>query len=351
MEPGRAVRYDSMSNSEDQVPNRVTITEVAQLAGVSAATVSRVINGNSGVRLENVQKVQDVLESVGYSRSRDRRVAEETVTIGFVLPDISNPWFPSLIKGVERVTRLHDMNLVIADSENDPAIEKRNIDTMVARQVDGLILVPTNRHSESARSLVESGFPVVFLDRRIEDHEINFVTSNNGDGAYQATKYLLSLGHRDIVYIAGNDRIDTEWTRREGFEKALKEAGIPIQPELIVHGNYLLDDAETAVTNLIAHGVEFSAVFASDDMMAFGAKIALEKAGLRIPEDVSLIGFDNIVFGPLLGLTTVSQYPFELGKNAVLLLGDILSGRVTSPKTIELPTTLVIRNSCARASF
>lgn len=152
---------------------------------------------------------------------------------------------------------------------------------------------------------------------------------------------------RRIVYVAGNEQIDTEWKRREGFLRAMREENIPEKEFAIIHGNYMIEQARETLTELLETGREFSAVFASDDIMAYGAKAALEEQGLRIPEDVSLIGFDDIAFSSLVGLTTIAQSPFELGKNAVLLLGDILSQRVVGPKLIELPTHLVIRNSCA----
>lgn len=327
----------------------LTISEIADIAGVSIATVSRVLNNHPTVRPDNVEKVQRVIAERGYNRVRDRRHTP-VETIGLIVPDISNPWFPSLVKGVENVARLHDFNLVLSDSENDPDVEARNIETMVQRGIDGLILVPTHRYSAAASQLVDDGFPLVFLDRQIDDRAVNFVTSANEEGAYQATRYLLSLGHRRIVYIAGNEAIDTEWKRRGGYIRALREAGIPERPELIIPGNYSLEEARSSLADVMRAGIAFSAVFASDDIMAYGARMALSNYGLAIPSDISLIGFDNIAYSAMFDLTTVSQSPFELGKNAVLLLNDILAGRVVGPKTIELATSVVIRESCAPPS-
>ena len=339
-----------MEQSGESENNRTTIAEIAEIAGVSIATVSRVLNNNPTVRQENIEKVERVLTEHGYSRSKERRTTYAAQTIGLIVPDISNPWFPSLIKGAERLTRLYEMNLMLSDSENDARVEAANIATMVSRGIDGLILVPTHRHSEAAVGLVDEGFPLVFLDRQVDDRAVNFVTSSNTEGAYQATKYLLSLGHRRIAYIAGNEEIDAEWKRRGGYLRALNEASVPERSELIIPGNYVLEDARKSVSDLIRSGTSFTAIFASDDIMAYGAQLALSDYGLGIPEHVSLIGFDDISYSSLVGLTTVAQSPFELGKNAVLLLNDILSGRVSGPKTIELPTSMVIRESCAPPS-
>lgn len=334
------------SEAAEQPKHGITITEIAELAGVSIATVSRVLNNNPHVRRENIEKVERVLAQYDYVPSRDRHPNKGSTTIGIIVPDIANPWFPSLIKGVENISRLHELNLVLSDSENDPDVEAGNIETMVERGVAGLILVPTSKHNRAAIELVDDGFPVVFLDRRVDDREINFVTSDNTEGAYQATKYLINLGHKHIVYVAGSEQIDTEWKRRDGYLKALEEAGIKKNDALIIRGNYDLQQANSSISDLVREGARFTAVFASDDIMAYGARLALNKYGLSVPHDVSLIGFDDIVFSPLLGLTTVAQSPFELGKNAVLLLNDILAGRVTGPKTVELATSMVIRDSC-----
>lgn len=336
-----------MDQHDETDGTQTTIAQIARIAGVSIATVSRVLNNNPTVRRENVAKVERVLAEHGYTRSKARRGDYNVATIGLIVPDISNPWFPSLIKGVERLTRLYEMNLVLSDSENDARIEAANIATMTSRGIDGLILVPAHRHSEAAARLVDDGFPLVFLDRQIEARAVNVVTSSNTEGAYQATKYLLSLGHRRIAYIAGNEEIDTEWKRRDGYLRALRDASVPERSELIIRGNYVLEAARSSVSDLIRSRVPFSAIFASDDIMAYGAQLALSGHGLTIPDGVSLIGFDDIQYSSLVGLTTVAQSPFELGKNAVLLLNDILSGRVRGPKTIELPTSMVIRESCA----
>ncbi|MCG8481151.1 MAG: LacI family transcriptional regulator, partial [Spirochaetales bacterium] len=177
-----------MEQSGESENNRTTIAEIAEIAGVSIATVSRVLNNNPTVRQENIEKVERVLTEHGYSRSKERRTTYAAQTIGLIVPDISNPWFPSLIKGAERLTRLYEMNLMLSDSENDARVEAANIATMVSRGIDGLILVPTHRHSEAAVGLVDEGFPLVFLDRQVDDRAVNFVTSSNTEGAYQATK-------------------------------------------------------------------------------------------------------------------------------------------------------------------
>ena len=299
------------------------------------------------MRKENKHKVLEAVRNLAYIHVERPNDETREMTIALSVPDIANPWFPSLIKGVENVARIHDYGLLLADSENSVELERRNLEMMVNRGIEGIILIPTHRRSDSAARLVDADFPLVFLDRCIENRPINFVTSANRDGAYQATRYLVNLGHRRIVYIAGNDKIDTEWQRRAGFLAAIEEAGISKEETAMVPGNYSIDEARRSVETLLAERTPFTAVFASDDVMAYGARVAIEAHGFRIPQDISLIGFDDIAFSAMIGLTTVAQSPFELGRNAVTLLNDIIAERVTGPQKIELPTRLVIRDSSA----
>lgn len=336
---------------KNQPNQNVTIAEIAKLADVSNATVSRVLNKQPNVSRGNREKVENLLAQYDYVQRRDPPNKKYTA-IGLILPDISNPWFPSLMKGVENIARLHNMNLVLFDCENDPVLEQENVDGAVARGIEGLIVVPTAKDSPADLELLEQDFPVVFLDRGIEpaktNKKIHLVTSDNYDGAYQAARYLLSLGHKQIVYVAGSERVDTETHRRNGFLNALTEEGIGCDSALVVRGEYRFDLARESISELVESHAKFTAIFASDDVMAYGAKVALESHGLSVPNDISLIGFDDIRFSELIGLTTVAQSPFELGKNAAILLNDIIGNRVVAPRVIKIPTRLIIRSTCTR---
>jgi len=196
--------------------------------------------------------------------------------------------------------------------------------------------------------LLQEDFPLVFLDRTIENKKTNCVTSANEEGAHQAVKYLLSLGHRDIVYIAGPKYLSTERERYRGFRKGLQEEGVTHRGELVVQGEHDWNTTYGGITRLIDSGKIFTAIFASSDIMAFGAKQALEDRGFSIPDDVSIIGYDDIPFSSAISLTTISQPTYEMGRNAMHLLIDLMKKRVHSPNHIVLRPSIVIRKSCKK---
>ncbi len=333
--------------TQKRKPNGVA--DVARIAGVSIATVSRVLNRHPSVNAELKERVDRAAKELNYEPTRKVPFNARNITVGVLVPDISNPWFPLLVKGIENTARIHGYAVVLCDSDNDPSIEEKQLDALIERGVDGLIIIPTEALSTSMASLVEDGYPLVFLDRNINHGGANYVTCDNEGGAYQATKYLLSLGHRAVAYIAGPASINTEPMRYAGYVRALREAGIDAEAQVRTRGDYSLETTRREFRALLkgAHA-PFTAIFASDDIMAIGAREVLESVNLRVPDDISLIGFDDIPFMSLLSLTTISQPSFEMGKNALLLLNDVMKGRVEAPKNVVLPTSIVIRGSCRR---
>ncbi|GAK61094.1 transcriptional regulator, LacI family [Candidatus Vecturithrix granuli] len=327
-----------------------TIHDVAQRAGVSLSTVSRVLNDYASVSPHTRERVETAVRELHYERPKsvdDDKLIEAPHSVGLIVPDILNPFFPLLIKGVEQVSRIHGYHLILCDSENDLELETQHINNLYQRGVNGIILIPS-RSESPIRELILSDFPLVLLDRMVESEAASYVISDNEDGAYQAVRYLLKLGHQWIVNLAGPQDLNTEKARLKGFQRALAEEGIPGQPELMLCGNYRLEEAYREVMTLLRRGVEFTAVFATNDMMAFGAKLALEEQGKRIPEDVSLVGYDDIQFSSIISLTTVSQPALEMGRNAMLLLLDLVKERIKIPQHIVLRPSMVIRGSCQR---
>lgn len=326
-----------------------TIHDVARQAGVSLSTVSRVMNEPNLVSPQTREKVEAAITALGYEKSRpeDGKPPEETRLVGLIIPDIVNPFFPLLIKGIEQVSKIHDYSLILCDSENDEALEENHINTLCDRGVDGIILIPSSGATH-VEKLVKKGFPFVFLDRSIEMEGASNVTSDNEEGAYQAVKYLLKLGHQRIVILTGPKDLSTEQARLKGVQRAFGEEGLACQGELCRCANYSLEDAYHAMIEIVAAKIPFTAIFAMNDMMAFGAKKALEEQGVRIPEDVSLVGYDDILFSAMVSLTCVAQPTYEMGKNAMRLLLDLIHGRITTPQHIVLRPSMVIRGSCKR---
>lgn len=326
-----------------------TIHDVAKRAGVSLSTVSRVLNDSASVSQPTRERVEAVIAELGYEKSRteDLKPPQETKMVGLVVPDILNPFFPLLINGIEDVSKIHDYSLILCDAENDETLEEKHINTLCDRGVDGIILIPSS-DAVHVEKLVKKGFPFVFLDRVVPWDGASDVTSDNEEGAYQAVKYLLKLGHQQIIIVSGPRVLSTEQARLKGIQRAFAEECLAWHDECCVCGNYKLEDAYQVIVGILQNKLSFSAIFATNDMMAFGAKKALEEHALKIPEDISLVGYDDILFSAIISLTSVAQPTYEMGKNAMTLLLDLIHGRITPPQHIVLRPSMVIRSSCKR---
>jgi LacI family transcriptional regulator len=332
------------------------LTDIAADAGVSIATVSRVINASAYVKPDVALRVRTSITRLGYVRLRSARNAggDRSPLVGLMLPDIENPYFASLIKGVQSVATTMGLDIALAEPGAEPSFAAESLARLIDRRV-AAILVVAPKGFESACGRIDSdasraGIPVVYMDRRVKPDGINFVGSENYMGACNAAAYLCSLGHRDILYLAGSRGLSTETERRSGFLDGLAAAGI--RDSAALDGlfelcDFSLDEAYAAVRRRIATGLDFSAVFAADDYMAYGALTALREAGLRVPEDVSLVGFDDLPFSSMFGLTTVRQQAYEIGVAAITMALDIAAGRRKGPQSVILSTSLVIRGSCS----
>jgi LacI family transcriptional regulator len=328
----------------------VTMQHVARLAGVSISTVSRVLRNDESVEPDNQVRVRKAIKESGYrAKPAARRDDPDHRFVALIVPEITNPFYASIVKGVERVARTHDFGVMVYNSEESVEVENRNLASVVKQGTRGLIYVScVVEPNDLVEELIRSQFPLVFLDRIAEEKNTNVVFTDNIEGAYQAVKYLLQLGHRHIVYVAGTKTSSTERDRYLGYCQALRDEGIAVDERLIVNGEYDIDVAYEALNGLLSRGVEFSAVFSSNDLMAFGVKQALEENGRKVPDDVSIVGYDDISFSHTISLTVISQPIVEMGKSAMTLLLDLIHNRVTPPQRIVHRPSLIIRSSCKR---
>lgn len=330
----------------------ITIKEVASRAKVSVATVSRVLNNNSVVKDHLRKSVEDAIEDLKYKykpSSIPKRRKEDPYRIGLVLPNIVNPFHALLLKGISSAALVYNAELILLNSDENLETEKQHLLRAFKGAMQGVIYIPFAPQIDTAVvELIESGFPLVFLDRALNRNDICTVSSDNIEGAYQAAIYLLNLGHRDIVYISGSGHLSTSGARFEGFSMGLKEFGQKVQDELIIQGDTTFEKAYGEMQNFFKHGGRCTAVFASNDLMAFGAWEAAEETGLRIPEDLSIIGYDEIPFSAYRSLTTIAQPSYEIGRNALTLLVDLIEGRRTAPQRVLLRDSLIIRKSCRK---
>lgn len=325
-----------------------SIADIATAAGVSLATVSRVINDSGKVSEDVASRVRETIAALGYTRIRRAKVSTGlTRFVGLAIPDIENPYFSSLIRGVQSVASSHERDFVLMDSAADIDQLRKSIVQLSKRGMEILLYVPSEETREATLQIADLGIPVVFMDRCPDLPEANYVGSENRLGAYNAARYLLSLGHRRILYLAGLESLNTERERREGFMEALIQDSIDPKDCLIKACDFSLEKAHATLRALLRGRTDFTAIFATDDYMAYGALNAIHERGLRVPEDISLVGFDDIPYSSMISLTTVSQPAYQIGANSMLLALDLLSGRKTAPQRIILPTSLIIRGSCA----
>ncbi|MEW5815056.1 MAG: LacI family DNA-binding transcriptional regulator [Spirochaetota bacterium] len=326
-----------------------TIYDVAKRAGVSVSTVSRVMNNDPLVSDATIKNVESAIRILNYKRVR---AANTKITgmklIALVLPDILNPFYAILIKGIEDIAKIQGYNIILCDYGFDSESENALIMTLLENKIKGIIYIPSSVDNSLIDKLIEEDFSLVFLDRKIEKAGICYVTSANEEGAYQAVRYLLKLGHREIVFIAGSQQLSTSTARFNGYKKALSENRITINENLVLHGDFNLDKTYNEVSRFIKKGISFTAIFAASDIMAFGAKKALEENNLKIPDEVSLVGYDDVPFSTVISLTTVSQPGYEIGRSAMLLLIDLINKRVKPPQQIVLRPSLILRESCKK---
>jgi LacI family transcriptional regulator len=327
-----------------------TIREVAEQAQVSVATVSHVINRTRFVDPETQARVRQAIQTLGYrpnmlARSLRRR---ESRTIGLLVPDNANPFFAEFARVVEDVVFAEGYSVILCNSDRSETKEETYIDVLLSKQIDGLILISSTDRNDLLQHVVDVGVPMVVVDRNPADVSVSYVLVANEHGGYLAGQYLASLGHRRVGCIGGPSDGNPSWERVGGFARALGEVGAPLAPEAIVQGDFRYGGGEAGMRALLERDLGLTAVFATNDLMAIGAMITLRRAGLRIPEDISLIGFDNILQASttIPSLTTIEQSVNELGQATVRLLLDKILKRTTGPACLTIPTRLIERESC-----
>jgi LacI family transcriptional regulator len=329
-----------------------TIADVARRAGVSTMTVSRVIN-SSGYASQDVRvRVEQAVAELGYvpnALARSLHV-KNTHTLALVLTDISNPFFTTVARGVEDAASARGYSVMFCNTDESEAEELEHVRVLLQKQVDGLLLVPACCSPQSVELAGQRGTPVVVLDRRVEGAEVDTVRCDSEGGAYAVVRHLVDLGHREIAVLSGPPGVSVTVDRIAGCRRALAEAGVALREDLLLAGR--LDQASGAdlTRRALALSPRPTALFATNNFIAIGAFAALRQAGLRVPQDVSLAGFDDLpaalVIDPF--LTVAVQPAYEMGRCGTELLLDRLSaGGPQGVQDIVLPAELVVRRSTA----
>lgn len=331
-----------------------TIKDVASYAGVSRATVSRVLNNNPAVDADLRSRVLDAVQALDYrpNRAARRLRAQSSTVIGLMISDIQNPYFISVIRGVEDAAYAHQMNIVLCNSDEDPAKERIYLHVMEAERVAGLIIVPTHDTStHDLNRLQQSGIPVILLDRLVDGVQVDAVKVDNEYGAYEAVKHLLDLGCQRIAHISGSPNLTTGRDRIQGYYHALAEAHVKHEPRLIKTGDFKTDSGYRLTLELLDSPTLPDAIFVANNLMTLGALRALRERNIRVPEDIALVGFDDMPWSAEFRspLTAVSQPTYEVGQEAVHLLLRRLAQPDAPVRTVVLNTRLIVRESCGAA--
>jgi LacI family transcriptional regulator len=331
-------------------PTQPTIYDIADHAGVSIATVSRVLNGTSVVLPDKLERVRNAIEELNYSPRRAARelAKQKTETIGLVVPEISRAYFSQLLRGIEMGARAAGFDLLVYsnDIEHEGHITHRPIGK---HNADGLLVFTQSLSTQDIIHFHRIGFPLVLIAQPSpESLMIPSVRIENQGGAFTIMKHLILVHQRrKIVFLKGESSQEDALCREQGYFEALKTYNIQPDPDLIAYGGFNADVAKEAIRNVLEKGIKFDAVFSSDDDSASGVLLALREANLRVPEDVSVVGFDDAPFAPYLTppLTTVFAPTEQVGLEAIRLLVRLIQGEKVEPVLI-LPTKPVIRESC-----
>lgn len=328
----------------------ITIKDIAREVNVSVSTISRVLNNKPDVSEETKIKVEKAIKKLGYNPNRIARglVLRKTNSIGLVIPDINNPFFPEIIKGVERTAKKLGYSLILCNTDNDKKEERESISLLRSKQVDGMILSLSLENKAVLKGLEKEKFPIVQIDRQIKDSIYPAVTIDNKRSAYIATEYLIKQGHKKIGHITGDLSTETAINRLNGFKLALKEHNITVKKEWILEGDYSKESGKEMMEKIIKLEDRPTAIFFANDLMAFGAYETIFEYNYRIPEDFSIMGHDNIEITSFVkpGLTTMDQPKYRLGEIAAKKLISMIENRDEKAlQNVILKNAMIVRDS------
>ena len=329
-----------------------TIKVVAQTAGVSPATVSRVLNGNVDVNPLLRARVLAAVSELGYRPNGAARSlrTRATLVLGIIISDITNPFFTAMVRGVEDAAHEAGYSVILANADEDLTKEARYLEVAVAEQMAGLVLSPASSSQSRLDLLSERGIPAVTIDRRLRGGRFDSVTINNRQVAEQATAHLIEQGCRRIGFVAGPSVTTTARDRLAGYQAALRKADRPIDETLIASADYRIEGGYEAARRLLSLRRRPDALLVSNNLMTVGALDAVAEADLEMPADLAFVGFDEVswALGRRARVTAVQQPTYQIGRTAAELLLARIRGDKAKAKHVVLPAELIVRDSSRR---
>jgi len=331
-----------------------TMADVAARAGVSVATVSRALSAAPNrVSPPVLQRIIDAAEQLDYipnNLARNMRSGSARI-LGLIISDIGNPFFTAVARGVEDVAQRHGYSLVLSNTDENPDREAASLGVMAAERAAGVIIATTNENGSALRRFQDMGMAVVAIDRHIVDLPTDSVVVDNESASHEAVSHLVRLGHRRIAIVGGPSDAETARERSRGYERAMREARIPLQSELVCHGDFHETSGLTVTRRLLDLPEPPTAIFAVNNLTTIGVLGALRERGVKLPDEMSVVGFDDLPTGELLDppLTVVQQPTYRVGARAADLLVRRLREPTAAIKEIVLSARLVVRGSTAKA--
>ncbi|RKP53863.1 LacI family transcriptional regulator [Cohnella endophytica] len=328
----------------------IKIIDVAVKAGVSAATVSRVLNGNASVKTRTREKVERAIVELGYhpnAVAKNLR-SQKSMTIGIIVPDVNASYYTEMIKGIENMAYSRKYKVIICDAENDRDKELAYLNLLLSRTVDGMILATPSLTDDEISGFSDKGYSVALVGRRIEHDKVPCIFTDNVKFSKEVVYHLVGQGYRDIVFLSGYAETVDSYERLEGYLKGLKEHQIPFRPELVENGNFNETGGYEAMIRLFDKKLTFTAVYAANDEMALGVYRACRERGIRIPEQLAIVGVDNNRVSKYLNptLSTVNQPKYAMGAViAEKLIDQMNDDEFSDVKIFKVDSELIVRGS------
>ena len=335
--------------------SRATLKEIAGIARVNISTVSRAINDSPLIPKETKEMILAIAERVNYIPNSQARglVNHKSETLGIILPKIfflQGAFFSQVLSGIESVSVDNGYNILIASATGKARDKQFPFNLTRARRIDGMLIINEFQRVSNLQALKQENFPFVFVNKFIKDAMVNCVASDNVQGGFLATNHLIGLGHTRIAVVTGSFNLAPTHTRLEGYRRALEQNDIPFDQELVQEGLFEkgIETGLACAERLLALPRPPTAIFAFSDEQAIGVMQAAKNRGLRVPDDLAIVGYDNIEYSAHTSppLTTISQNPFAIGQASCQMLLDVLNGKKVENNNILIPVELVVRESC-----
>jgi DNA-binding LacI/PurR family transcriptional regulator len=328
---------------------KVTIYDVAKQAGVSISTVSRVLNNTGRISEKTRKRVLQVMEKLHYQPSMvaSALTGKRTRTIGLVIPDVANPFFSEIARKVEDRGRELGFNVLMCNTDNNPDTEEMYLSLLKQKSVDGIIIGTTTKNYQVLNELLEEHFPIALIAQDIPELAIDVVRVDDFLGGYQAVSHLVSLGHKKIAIVLGNLSRTSDKYRLQAYRQVMEEHGLGYDERLVVYTDYSMEDGKRVALELLQSPLRPTAIFACFDSLAVGVYQAAKEIGLRIPDDLSVVGFDNTILATIVDppLTTIAQPIDEMGRQVVDLIIREIEGEKSTKQRMILPPELIVRES------